>query len=386
MGANYRTGSKLNGMTDRSAEFIAIAEQASEIAEKIADLDTVPLDALENAAEEIGRSWSKSNVGYQANVYYENYEVPPPGAMFSREWGFLGGVYHGTDGDWEIRQVDEVKAEIEERAGKPDLSESKDQSDGVRPEVEDLIQRARSVAAKVPTPHDDYVKENIERLQHLKLPNESLLAQQQMQGVTGQFMIRDMQALEGGAQTAGHQHMIAKVRYIKSPYRVARSLATVCRRLGMHLEGEDQQVEKAITQLGNKVFIGHGGASTDHLKLGLWLSDRGLEWEVFDRKPTAGMSIKERLLEMLNNAQIAFLLMTSEDENAEGKSVARANVIHEVGLFQGRLGWMKAIILLEDGCEEFSNIKGVGQIRYPKGNINAAFDEIRQILERENVL
>lgn len=385
LNAECRCGSKLVGMTDRSAEFIAIAAQASEIAEKIADLDTVPLDALENAAKEIGRSWSKSNLGYQANVYYENYEVPPAGAIFSREWGF-DGLYHGTTGDWEIRRVDEVKAEIEERAGKPDLSVSKEQSDGLRPEVEKLIQRARSVAAKLPRPYDDYVKENVERLDHLKLASESLLAQHQMQGVTGQFITRDMQALEGGAQLAGHQVMIAKVRYIRSPYRVAESLATICERLGMHLEGEDPQVEKMITQLGNKVFIGHGGASADYQTLGIWLTDQGLEWEVFDRKPTAGMSIKERLTEMLNNAQIAFLLMTSEDETAEGKSVARANVIHEVGLFQGRLGWMKAIILLEEGCEEFSNIVGVGQIRYPKGNIKAVFDDIRQVLVRENVL
>ena len=39
------------------------------------------------------------------------------------------------------------------------------------------------------------------------------------------------------------------------------------------------------------------------------------------------------------------------------------NVIHEVGLFQGRLGANKAIILLEDGCEEFSNIQGL--VRMP---------------------
>lgn len=384
MGSNYLAVSRLISMTDRSAEFLAIAEQASEIAKKKTDLDSGPLEALENAAEEIGRSWSKSNLGYQANVYYKNYEVPPAGAMFSREWGFLG-MYHGTSGDWETHQVDEVKAEVEQRAGNPDLSESKCQSDGVRSEVENLIQRARSVAAKVPTPHDDYVKENIDRLQHLKLASESLLAQQQMQGMRGQIVTRDMSALEGGAQVAGHQVMIAKVRYIRSPYRVAESLATICQRLGMHLEGEEQ-MGKAIAQFGSKVFIGHGGASTDHLELGVWLSNLGLEWEVFDRKPTAGMSTKERLTEMLDNAQIAFLLMTSEDETAEGKSVARTNVIHEVGFFQGRLGWMKAIVLLEEGCEEFSNIAGVGQIRYPKGNINTAFDEIRQVLERENVL
>jgi len=56
------------------------------------------------------------------------------------------------------------------------------------------------------------------------------------------------------------------------------------------------------------------------------------------------------------------------------------------GLFQGRLGFTKAIVLLEDGCEEFSNIHGLGQILFPKGNIKAACEEIRQVLEREGVL
>jgi predicted nucleotide-binding protein len=50
----------------------------------------------------------------------------------------------------------------------------------------------------------------------------------------------------------------------------------------------------------------------------------------------------------------------------DGKLHARLNVIHEAGLFQGRLGFNKAIILLEEGCEEFSNIHGLGHIPFPK--------------------
>jgi predicted nucleotide-binding protein len=49
--------------------------------------------------------------------------------------------------------------------------------------------------------------------------------------------------------------------------------------------------------------------------------------------------------------------MTGEDEDADGKLNARPNVIHEIGLFQGRLGFNKAIVLLENDTEEFSNIK-----------------------------
>jgi predicted nucleotide-binding protein len=66
--------------------------------------------------------------------------------------------------------------------------------------------------------------------------------------------------------------------------------------------------------------------------------------------------------------------MTAEDEQADGTVHARQNVVHEAGLFQGRLGFKKAIILLEGGCEEFSNIEGLGQIRFPKGKIDAAFE------------
>jgi predicted nucleotide-binding protein len=78
--------------------------------------------------------------------------------------------------------------------------------------------------------------------------------------------------------------------------------------------------------------------------------------------------------------------MTAEDELADGKIQARTNVVHEAGLFQGRLGFSRAIILLEEGCDEFSNIQGLGQIRFPKGNIKAVFEEIRLVLEREGLL
>ena len=371
-------------MSERSAEFLAIAEAAGDLAVRESELDTGALDALEDAAEQVGKSWSKSNLGYQANVYYDGFTNPPPGAVFSREWGFEGSTL-GSRGDWRPYEAADVVRYIENLAGDPDLTPVSEVADEIRAQVTDLLERARSLAARTSLT-DDYLKENIEALGHLSLPDRGQLAQAQMHTTKGQFVIRDMQAAEGGWQAAGHQIALARVFYVKSPYHVARELNGTCRRLAMHLEGADSDSPVAVVQLGRTVFIGHGGASNEYLKLGVWLTDLGLEWEVFDRKPTAGVSTKERLLEMLDNAQIAFLLMTPEDEDAAGKLNARANVIHEVGLFQGRLGWMKAIMLLEDGCEEFSNIDGVGQIRYPKGNISAKFDEIRQVLQREGVL
>jgi len=89
---------------------------------------------------------------------------------------------------------------------------------------------------------------------------------------------------------------------------------------------------------------------------------------------------------MLDAAAVAFLIMTGEDEAIDGVLHARMNVVHKAGLFQGRLGFSRAIILLEEGCAEFSNIHGLGQIRFPKGNIKAVFEDIRQLLEREKII
>ena len=75
--------------------------------------------------------------------------------------------------------------------------------------------------------------------------------------------------------------------------------------------------------------------------------------------------------------------MTGEDETADGRILARQNVVHEAGLFQGTLGFNKAIVLLEQGTEEFSNIGGIQQIRFSKGNIKEAFGDVLAVLRCE---
>lgn len=134
------------------------------------------------------------------------------------------------------------------------------------------------------------------------------------------------------------------------------------------------------------VFIGHGRAR-EWLALQSFLQDRlNLRCVEFNTESAAGIPTQERLSELLDQASFAFLLMTAEDEQPDGSRRTRENVVHEAGLFQGRLTFRKAIVLLEDGCTEFSNIHGLGQIRFPKGQIESSFEEVRKVLERERVL
>ena len=90
--------------------------------------------------------------------------------------------------------------------------------------------------------------------------------------------------------------------------------------------------------------------------------------------------------EMLNSAAFAFIVMTAEDEQADGEIRARQNVIHEAGLFQGRLGFERAIVLVEDGCSGFSNIHGLTVIPFPPSQIPSAFGEVQRTLVREKLI
>ena len=137
---------------------------------------------------------------------------------------------------------------------------------------------------------------------------------------------------------------------------------------------------------GSRIFIGHGGAPIWR-ELKDFLNDRlGLPWDEFNREAVAGIHTFDRISEMLDSACFAFLIMTAEDQHSDSSTRARQNVVHEVGLFQGRLGSRKAIILLEEGCSEFSNIAGLSQIPFPKGHISAVVYEITRVLEREGLI
>ncbi len=151
-------------------------------------------------------------------------------------------------------------------------------------------------------------------------------------------------------------------------------------------EPEPTEPTPMIQTTAKRVFIGHGRSLTWHLVREFLVNDLGLQYEEFNREVAAGVSTQDRLAKMLDGASFAFIVMTAEDETGDKKFQARQNVIHELGLFQGKLGFDKAIILLEQGCEIFSNIHGLGYIPIQKDSISSATEEIRRVLKRGGVL
>lgn len=131
------------------------------------------------------------------------------------------------------------------------------------------------------------------------------------------------------------------------------------------------------------VFIGHGRSSQwrdlkDHLQ-----DKHKYIIEAYEVGARAGHTIRDILDEMMTKSSFALLVLTAEDRDENGAFHARENVIHELGLFQGKLGFARAIAIVEEGTTEFSNIHGIQQIRFSKGNIRETFGDILATLKRE---
>ena len=110
---------------------------------------------------------------------------------------------------------------------------------------------------------------------------------------------------------------------------------------------------------------------------------QGYDVEAFESGARAGHTARDVLDSMMRRSSFALIVLTAEDEMADGEYHARQNVVHEIGLFQGKLGFNRAIAVVENDVELFSNLDGIQQIRFDKGNIRATYGDVLATLRRE---
>jgi predicted nucleotide-binding protein len=106
----------------------------------------------------------------------------------------------------------------------------------------------------------------------------------------------------------------------------------------------------------------------------------GFAVEAFESSERAGIHTLFVVDQMIRSSSVALVVMTGEDEMADGSMRARENVVHEIGYCQGALGIDRTIILLEEGVSEPSNIAGLTQIRFAKNSLIDAHDKILKTL------
>lgn len=364
-------------------ELVAIARRFEEFVKRGEDERVRgPLGRLQEAAEQVGKSSSGSWLGYHANVYYKDLSPPPPGAHFSQEWGLRGGALRqGTSGEWFEYGRDDVTAAINELAGDSDLSRTR----RLRREIANAVNEEKLQVLSIVESSglaDDLLKRLAKEVDDLSVTTPANMVEALRP--TGSFVMHDTRAVDQGVWVPPHFSVLAEVLAARYDLGIAERFLRLTKQIVQHLDRLGSNMTRDDGR--GTVFVGHG-RSPVWRELKAFLEDRlGLTVEEFNSVSVAGVSTVERLTEMLRAASFAFLVMTGEDEQPDGTVNARLNVVHEVGLFQGRLGFERAIVLLEDGCEEFSNITGLGQIRFRPGEIASRFEDVRMVLEREGVV
>lgn len=374
-------------MLEVVAETKLIARRC-EAAAKLFDDEAVAsmIHSLLAAANAVGKASSESGLGYQANVYIENFRPKTPHDVFSHEWGFSGRHSQTRGGPWVEYDDATVQEEIKKRAGVRDMDLITDTVKVIKAEFDkcqrELLATIDALLANTEDTALWTLRGKVGQLESHDTTRQLFKAM-----IAGkQYLSRDSRALEGGPKAQPHLAFLCWIVSHKSYQTHVLELAQHSSYLADYLEKKFKLKGNFMPSKGNKIFIGHGGDPV-WKELKDFLHERlKLEWVEFNCESPAGKSTKERLQEMLDESCFAFIVMTAEDDGPDQTKRARANVIHEAGLFQGRLGFERAIVMLEGGCEEFSNIAGLTQLRFEKRNFKALFEDVRRVLEREGLI
>jgi hypothetical protein len=134
---------------------------------------------------------------------------------------------------------------------------------------------------------------------------------------SGQIFTRDRMAMEEGNTVPAHINAMAEVVSLRHSFDICNKAGNIAKKAISHLE---RKKRKSLTadRVGTKVFIGHG-RSPVWRELKDFIQDcLRLPWDEFNRVPVAGIATTARLKEMLEDAAIALLVMTAEDEMADG--------------------------------------------------------------------
>ena len=335
---------------------------------------------LGDEAQRVGKAWCGSSLGNHAKVYYQGLEPVPADAHWDAEWGMIDRALSlsKTRGDWQTYTIDKVEDEIFSRCGTTQ-AEMSDYSDHLLRIFGEAEVELMGILEQSEGETTEETRQRLLKDIKAQRRNLTTAADEVRQIVLAHMpsMSRDMENVALGAVTAAHHHVLAGVKATRNLEWGVEQLRKIASQIPQAARRKKTR-QKRKNMRSSKVFIGHDGQShawravKDHLEM------KRFEVEEFERTPVAGKQIKDRLEEMMEDADSAVMIVTARDMEPSS-----TNVIHEIGFAQGRLGWEKVIILLQEGCTLPSNLNGTVQLRFKDENIKSVFSDLEKNLRVE---
>lgn len=166
---------------------------------------------------------------------------------------------------------------------------------------------------------------------------------------------------------------------IKTILDDAKSIESLSDADVVNLIQQQQQKVPVPPAQAKGIFIGHG-RRTDWLEVERHLFNKySLDAQTFEKNAMAGEQVIPTLQKMLDACNFAIVVATKEDSAEDGQR-ARQNVVHEIGLCQGRYGFERVAILVQEGVQLFSNLSGMQVIYFKENRIDQAFGPLEKQL------
>ncbi len=141
--------------------------------------------------------------------------------------------------------------------------------------------------------------------------------------------------------------------------------------------------ERRTGTLPRGVFIAHG-RNPEWLAVQRFVEDRfKVPVYSFESSSWGGHQVTDALSDYLDRCSIAICVLTAEDLTADGLWLARQNVVHEVGLFQGRHGFDRVIVLAEEGCDFVPSSAKRYTIPFPHNEIHRVFYQVDEMIRSQ---
>jgi hypothetical protein len=194
--------------------------------------------ALHQALKEIDESWSQSNIGYHADLYFADFDRPALGQRFDPEWG---GIY-GVPERWADRSVDDIEKAVADRAGV-----TVDQfADSASACVDRIRQLVTDVCVSLaPLRLTQQLEREVEILDSLEAVDFAPAVPINVPG----GMTRDSMAIAQGVRMAPHQSVRQRVRVAARALDVAeealRDVDRLSRQVATHIRAGVAVAENA---------------------------------------------------------------------------------------------------------------------------------------------
>lgn len=181
-----------------------IAEERASRAAPLKEIEQGCWTLLEGLAS-VAESWTGSNIGHHAHLYFKDFERPSLAERFDPEWGTVHGLREG----WQERSLKEIEERVEQGAGKT--------IDGIHNAADDQMEACRSIQSElsiVAAPLSGLVGFDKEKALVEQLEQHEWGAAPTIRLPGG--MTRDSQALAEGVQAAPHQLAYRRVQHARS--------------------------------------------------------------------------------------------------------------------------------------------------------------------------